>query len=148
MREQDLKFRLTYQGQLLSETNRGKLLDARARHKHEIRKSLHPQLKRLWEISPNLLLKPLELPAGTKGVRFGAPKDQHTAKGLSEIFTLGNYNFVPLLTRGMGAICKIDVLYLRAGAPGSAFSSGDIDNRLKTLFDGLTVPREEAQLGG
>ena len=42
-----MKFRLTYEGRLES--------NGSAKHKHEIRKALHPQLKRLWDVEPNLL---------------------------------------------------------------------------------------------
>jgi hypothetical protein len=36
--------------------------------------------------------------------------------------------------------CWIDVLFLRRQPPGSVWQHGDIDNRLKTLFDCLTIP--------
>jgi hypothetical protein len=43
--------------------------------------------------------------------------------------------------------CSIDVLYLRNECPGSVIKAGDIDNRLKTLFDALQMPKDEKQLG-
>ncbi len=50
-----MEFRLTYEGILLAESVRSaEVRRARAEHKQEIRKKLHPQLKRLWEISPFL----------------------------------------------------------------------------------------------
>ena len=49
-----MQFRLTYQGTLLSETSKGYLANARATHKHSIRKQFHMQLKRLWHIHPYL----------------------------------------------------------------------------------------------
>jgi hypothetical protein len=39
--------------------------------------------------------------------------------------------------------CDLDILFLRAGKPGAIIEGGDIDNRLKTLFDGLTLPNED-----
>ena len=142
-----MKFRLIYQGQLLSDKKGGGFLDARAKHKHEIRKTIHPQLKRLWEISPSLFLEPEpSIRPGT--VEWGKPKYDQTAVGLSENYDRCGYKFVPLINRGNHSICSVDVLYLRSAAPGSLFSSGDIDNRLKTLFDGLTMPRDRSQLGG
>jgi hypothetical protein len=47
----------------------------------------------------------------------------------------------------MNLLCSIEVLFLRTDPPGSVFSAGDIDNRLKTLFDGLLIPKEANQLG-
>ena len=50
-----MEFRLTYQGPLLADTNRSaEVRRARATHKQEIRKALHPQLKRWWAMSPYL----------------------------------------------------------------------------------------------
>jgi hypothetical protein len=43
-----MEFRLTYAGPLLAASQH----DPRTNHKHEIRKRFHPQLKRLWEITP------------------------------------------------------------------------------------------------
>ena len=42
-----MKFRLTYEGLLKA--------NGSTQHKHEIRKAFHPQLKRLWEVEPNLM---------------------------------------------------------------------------------------------
>jgi 1,2-phenylacetyl-CoA epoxidase catalytic subunit len=38
-------FRLTYEGILLGASRQ----DTRARHKHEIRRKFHPQLRQLWQ---------------------------------------------------------------------------------------------------
>lgn len=50
------------------------------------------------------------------------------------------YNFVPLVTEELNLRCDLSILMLRHGAPGSLIQSGDIDNRLKTLFDALRMP--------
>jgi hypothetical protein len=40
-------------------------------------------------------------------------------------------------------VAHLDILFLRPGSPGSVITQGgDIDNRLKTLFDGLQIPDE------
>lgn len=140
-----LRFRLTYQGLLLSEANNGGLLRARASHKHSIRKHFHHQLKRLWDITPYLMKS--AIPAHHDGNYFGQLSRQNSIEGLAERFDFFGYRFVPLLTGDLGAICSIDVLYLRNDPPGSIFSQGDIDNRLKTLFDALKMPTDKNQLG-
>ena len=48
-----MEFRLTYSGILYSTGNDSKL-GQKADHKHQIRMAFHPQLKRLWEITPFL----------------------------------------------------------------------------------------------
>ncbi len=140
-----LRFRLTYQGLLLSESTKGSLRSARATHKQEIRKHFHKQLKRLWETNPALAS------AGTgkseKWVIFGTLSSANSVDGLAWRFELGDYNFVPLITDNLDVLCNIDVLYLSNYPPGSVFKSGDIDNRLKTLFDALTMPKDKLQLG-
>jgi hypothetical protein len=145
-----LEFRLTYQGLLLSETNKGSLQAARATHKQQIRQRFHPQLKRLWEINPYLAgaSKPAPVtPNGVKAVEFGRPRPENSIAGLAARFKINDYHFVPLVTRGLHVLCEIDVLFLRTEPPGSIFNRGDIDNRLKTLLDGLTMPVSAAQLG-
>lgn len=141
-----MKFRLTYQGTLLASNNKGELQAARADHKQEIRKQIHPQLRRLWEVNPYLAsagLPPLPGP----GRVFGRPLEKDSIPGLSARFSLNSYNFVPLITLGSGVMCSVDVLFLRSDPPGGVLKSGDIDNRLKTLFDALTMPHNVGQLG-
>jgi hypothetical protein len=44
-------------------------------------------------------------------------------------------------------IAKLQVFFLRPEAPGNLITQGgDIDNRLKTLFDALRMPRVVAEL--
>ena len=136
--EDFMQFRLTYQGKLLSNGN--------SQHKHEIRKSFHPQLRRLWEITPSLKemrSPPLNL------VEVNRLPDQPRVKYLAEQFSRSNYNFVPLVTRDLGvSFCGVDILFLRPDPPGAVLSKSDIDNRLKTLFDALRMPEGKAELGG
>jgi hypothetical protein len=50
--------------------------------------------------------------------------------------------FVPLVTADMNAVAELSVTILRPEPPGGLITQGgDIDNRLKTLFDALTMPR-------
>lgn len=133
-----MQFRLTYTGRLLSHRDDPKNIKARAPHKHGIRKEFHRQLKVLWYNNPNLM------PA-TRATESG---------GLSHVEKVGNnfsrngFRFVPLVTNTNGLICKIEILMLRPGRPGSVFHMTDIDNRLKTLFDALRMPSSGYELGG
>jgi hypothetical protein len=62
-------------------------------------------------------------------------------------FARNGYNFVPLVTERLLLLCRLDVLFLRPDPPGSLIKSGDIDNRLKTLFDALRMPENASELG-
>ena len=55
---------------------------------------------------------------------------------------------MPLVTKDLGLTCAIEILFLRPDPPGSLISSGDIDNRLKTVFDALRIPAGPPELGG
>jgi hypothetical protein len=48
------------------------------------------------------------------------------------------------VTKDLGLVCGLDILFLRPEPPGSVVQSGDLDNRLKTLFDALRMPGPDA----
>ena len=144
-----MEFRLTYQGLVLAETIKGELQNARATAKQEIRKRFHHQLKRLWEITPYLSEGQKEPKHGwdNAGKIFGRLPPENTIASLAKDNFRFGYRFVPLITRSLNVVCSIDVLFLRNGPPGAVISAGDVDNRLKTLFDALTMPQSASQLG-
>lgn len=66
----------------------------------------------------------------------------------SEVRTFHERQFVPLVTRESGLRVSLDVLLLQQTKGNSPMSDhGDIDNRLKTLFDGLRVPQHPKEAG-
>jgi hypothetical protein len=69
------------------------------------------------------------------------PPPPRNSEVLAQKFAYGGFRFVPLVTRDLTLACGIDILFLRPDSPGGAvINSGDLDNRLKTLFDALRVP--------
>jgi hypothetical protein len=148
-----MEFRLTYEGPLRSDTCRtDRVRAARRKEKQEIRKQLHPQLKRWWEISPFLALGKTQPNRSGGPVRYGYPYEKHGIDALAQRFAFNGYHFVPLVIRDLELFCNIDVLLLRLGSARSVLqhsdsSGGDIDNRFKVLFDALSIPRDAAHLG-
>ena len=141
-----LEFRLTYEGPLRA-SNEGKEQKPEravtmAKHKHDIRREFHPQLRALWGSHPFLqsLQKPKSGSGGENGPSF--------LEELAANYPLGGFRFAPLVFVSAELLCELDILFLRPGAPGTLISSGDIDNRLKTLFDALRRPDGIAELGG
>lgn len=137
----DMRFRLTYEGQLLGASKS----DTRAKHKHEIRRVFHRQLKRLWDIVPHLaeVKQPLK---GLPIFQHGVPDNQHEViQSLANRFKCGDFRLVPLVRSELQLTCELDILFLRPDAPGAVLASGDIDNRLKTLFDALRIPGQDSQ---
>jgi hypothetical protein len=136
--EGDMKFRLTYEGRLNSGAS------ATAKHKHEIRRIFHPQLRALWNTHPFFKTDEAWV--------YNPPrtKVQHTSRKsqLGELFSRCGYKFVPIASNDLLVHCSLDILFLRPDPPGQLLKSGDIDNRVKTLLDALKMPRSEQDLGG
>ncbi len=116
-----MEFHLTYQGPL--KANDGPI------GKHRIRKYIEPQLRKLWDMPP------------LKESREKWLSSNPEQENVSIIEKLKDLKFAPLVTSELDLICHLDILLLWPDQPGKIIGSGgDIDNRLKTLFDALTYP--------
>jgi hypothetical protein len=127
-----LEFVLRYKGPLHANSN--------AKEKHAIRQLFHPQLKNLWQTHPLL--------AGTTSIELVGRSEERWVKEtrvdwISESHRRGAYRFVPLVSKDLNLICGLDIQFLRRESPGMLIrGGGDIDNRVKTLFDALRIPDE------
>jgi Holliday junction resolvase RusA-like endonuclease len=136
-----MEFTLVYDGPLPSGDSQGKVAA-----KHHIRKQFHPQLEQLWKTTPFLINMSQYHPTENN------PKQLTYLDKLSNDFTRKcgsqEYRFAPLVCKQFALACSLDVLFLRRDSPGQTLikSGGDIDNRLKTLFDAMTVPSDGSQL--
>jgi hypothetical protein len=73
-------------------------------------------------------------------IRIASP-NQATLNQLTKSIIIEGRNFIPLVRESLKLACGLDILFLRKEQPGSlVLQGGDIDNRLKTLFDALRVP--------
>jgi len=136
-----MEFRLTYDGPLTAFRDDGAAVKARAPEKHDLRRQFHRQLKHLWQVHPNLC-----------DLRISREADKPSeVERIAKNWVENGYRFVPLVRRDNHLICKVEVLMLRPGGrlPGDVIQqTGDIDNRLKTIFDALRKPRSAAELAG
>lgn len=147
-----VEFRLTYEGLLLATQHDPVRCqpDARALHKRDLRRHFHLQLKRLWEINPFLKHgEPVTFDWEQKstpksGVTYGCSLIEY----LAPLYVRNKYQCVPLIREELSLICSIEILFLRPDLPGSVLKSGDIDNRIKTLFDALRLPHGTQELIG
>ena len=135
-----MQFRLTYDGTLpAAAPNR-----SRTDEKHVIRCHLHPQLREL--IRTHQTLKGRLGP--DPSIPLDHPKNRPYVEKIGDQFARCGYRFVPLIgpsVRFFGEVeaCGLDILFLRRDAPGNVIRhGGDIDNRLKVLFDALRVPAD------
>jgi hypothetical protein len=154
-----MEFRLIYEGSLKGSGNKPHVTN-----KHEIRKQIHKQLAELWKTHPtlnqmNTYVRPPELPpsAPLGGMKLSAAVRQGALgnHGLTYVQTMANqfercgFHFVPLVSKRLNSACSLKILFLRRENPGDLLTqSGDIDNRIKTLFDALRVPKDGSEIVG
>lgn len=148
-----MEFRLLYQGELLPSGNSNR----RATEKHAIRRSLHPQLRRLWQSHP--ALQELARRVGIERARqLNEPsypretdKQHHIDLGITAMgqnWQRAGYDFVPLVTSRHGIRCSLDILLLRPEDERFIFKQGDIDGQIKTLFDAFRLPASLSEVAG
>jgi hypothetical protein len=137
---------ITYDGELKSAGG-----STRAADKWTIRRAIHPQLAELWEVHPVLggqaLLYPVPDSIRDAGLekmeRVEAAKKMHRDELRAPIL-VGGHNCIPLVRKSLFLKCSLNILFLRKEGPGALVSSGgDLDNRIKTLFDGLRMPTHD-----
>ena len=116
-----MRFRLHYRGPLKP--------NGKPKHKQNIRSHFHHQLNDLWN----------QLPLSGQASQLLDPEYQYNIlKKRKDRF------YSSVINEKMSLIAQLDITLLRPEPPGSIISiGGDIDNRIKTLLDALTIPKEE-----
>lgn len=140
-----MEFRLLYTGELPP--------DGDAATKQRIRSYLHPQLKKLWSLHPSLLeyAKMQGLVANSSSLKQTGNKDELTLLGMKHLAANHEeygFNFLPLVEKDYCLACSLDILFLRKGGQGHIVTNGDLDARIKTLFDALQKPQQKNECGG
>ncbi len=131
-----MQFRLIYRGELHSASKS----NTRNKEKHTIRKVLHKQLAQLWQYEPIL-----------SRYLIGDPTTNRSAVDkMADKFKRCGFKFLPLIGDYFGRLaCGLDILFLNPDQPGNLIKhGGDIDNRIKVLFDALRMPRDDTELRG
>jgi hypothetical protein len=144
-----VKFTLTYDGELRS--------NADYRQKWAIRNHISPQLEVLWRITPTLAEITRTRFAPTKPGYFvwdmhhsvdetkfhdDRPPDASWIDTCAPI-DRGGRKFVPLVRETLALRCGLKITFMRKEEPGGVYQGGDMDNRLKTLFDALAAPNAD-----
>jgi hypothetical protein len=140
-----MKFTLTYDGELQSN---------KAKAKWAMRQYISPQLEELWRVDTALQT--------VERHRY-IPKDSYmnwelhhslednraspiTSRRPDQVvdvcapIVLEGWTFLPLIRDSLALRCALNINFLRKEEPGKVYQAGDMDNRLKTLFDALSVP--------
>lgn len=147
-----VEFRLLYSGRLLGASKS----NTRAEVKHDLRREFHPQLRRLWAVNRNLdefarhHCKPYFEKHPEVDPQTLTNEDFRKAgvEGISYNWERVGFNFVPLITEELCLRCKIEILFLRPDEPRYVMQGGDLDAKLKTVFDALRLPSCLKETGG
>jgi hypothetical protein len=139
----EMQFRLVYQGMLPSAKWEE---DTRRKEKHAIRKVLREQLAGLWQAEPLLAYwqeKSIHEYRENEEIHYSL------ADGMIANHAKYGFNWLPLVSEQHGLACSLDILFLRRDPPGKIIKSGgDLDNRIKVLFDALRMPDEAKEVAG
>jgi hypothetical protein len=136
-----MEFTLIHHGKLPSANSADK------NKKHAIREKFHPQLKRLWNQFPlNCYKEYLEyIPYEKKFMEEPNPTIDDYGDEFSVIREVKGFKFAPLICKGLGLYCEIDIkLFVTQST--TLVNNGDIDNKLKGLFDALRYPHNSDEL--
>lgn len=121
-----MEFTLYYRGPLKPNGDR--------KEKHRLRQYFHHQLKKLWT----------RIPLSEQSYLLYDPGPYAT----SAIKRIDDFRFASLVNTPLHLTAELRITLLRPGQPGDIIThGGDIDNRLKTLFDALKIP-ERNELPG
>jgi hypothetical protein len=130
-----MEFTLVYQGPLKAN---GNIID-----KQNIRREFHKQLAELWKQEPLSSHMRDNIKLFENIVTVDQP-----SSGLTSITQkIDGFLFAPLVCSKLHLIAELSITFLRPEPPGCIVTQGgDIDNRLKTLFDALRMPKEEQEI--
>jgi len=125
-----LNFTLTYDGSIPSG---GK--GSHVAEKQAIRRIFHPQLRTWWETGP--------MAATLKEI----DKTIYQVVVMTPLNAETGFTFMPLVTKHLNVVCELDILMLKPEGPGRVIKNdGDLDNRLKVLFDALRRPLDKGEI--
>lgn len=160
-----MKFTLIYDGDLPSTGNHPK-----PSFVSRIRDGFHDQLFDLWD--SHIILRQLQrtarthLPVTGRPIPNGAvvpytpsklpdyngpipPLKPGQTDFCAPIQVPNSATYLPLIRQSLNLACALDILFLRHEDPGAlVFQGGDIDGRIKTLFDALRMPSEDEERAG
>lgn len=157
-----VKFTLTYDGPLPPSANKPKNQD-----KWDIRRKLDPQFRDLWASHPALrFVEGNRYFPKAGGATFAQAHHLHPTTiipvqrihigqtpppiggilDLCEPITKHGVLFRPLVRESYALHCGLKILFLRKEPPGKVYQGGDLDGRIKTLIDALTMPQHVEQV--
>ena len=139
--EESMELTLRYRGRLPSTGS--------VRDKQALRLALSPQLGDFWGRDRRYHhhdLNALPIARRVKD-KIGTDGPIRSMADCQFRYQLGGIDFIPLVTDALQADCALSIRIHRPQDAGSIiYTGGDLDNRLKTLFDALRMPRDMTEL--
>jgi hypothetical protein len=127
----EVNFRLTYDGPLKAASQS----DTRRIEKHKMRCVFNRQLGRLISHREEL------------GKMATDQQIDRTILLATQRYNRGKFACLPIVREDLNLVCDLDILFLRRENPGALVcGGGDLDNRLKVLFDALRIPQDENEV--
>jgi len=130
-----MRFTLYYDGPLPSGSKGSKVQEKQA-----IREKLYPQFLELWKIHPALPKPSNREWHGWS--QWDWPLSVYPWWEKVSVYQRRGIRFVPLVRSDLFMVCELSIIFLRPGYLGQIIQGGDIDNRIKTFADALSVPQE------
>lgn len=119
--EPSMPITLQYRGRILSSSDK----NSKTKNKNELRGYFNPQLKHFLD---------------------DPPMDLYSFYTRGHTYSNDELTFHPLVVARQ-ATCELNIKLLTRSKPGNLIHDGDLDNRLKTIFDALTMPRDVLRTG-
>ncbi len=142
--EERVEIALNYRGPLPNSRSNGAKLA-----KTRIRQQLHHQFDGLCRNS-DLFRDALRDDLAHATIKSGDQRAEVSGAPYGSFYIVefrGGVQFVPLLSRWNRRVCELTVQLWRRADPGEILDpGGDVDNRVKTLFDGLRIPHSEDEI--
>lgn len=149
-----MRFHLVYHGPLSGSGNSPKPQQVR-----DLRDALHPQMKYLWETHTALRrLRQTAIVKKNPGGYLAVPDGPSIARDVDKYPARDDENdlcapivqrgrsYLPLVRKSLDLNCHLSINFLRQEDPGSlVLQGGDIDNRIKMLFDALRKPEQDVE---
>lgn len=135
----EVNFRLTYHGPLKAASQS----DTRRLEKHQLRVCFDKQLQQLYTSKIGLMDHELANLREKYGDKVGMSVKE------SPIVKRGKFACLSLVREKLNLVCDLDILFMRREEPGALVGGGgDLDNRIKVLFDALRVPQDDNEVRG
>lgn len=129
-----MDFTLRYEGPLPASGNKGRIRDGRLEKLWQMRRSFESQMAKLYERQQIL-------------TGDGGPEFRAAANAARQPIKAMGFEFVALVRPSMKLSCTLDIrLSVNHDVPSVLETNGDLDNRVKSIIDTLTVPRNAEEI--